>query len=89
MAQSLVTTTETAPLLLDEVTAQADARRTEQLLEVLRALSLERQVILFTHDERVAGWAERTLDAPRDRLVRLRGGRQREESARARVVASA
>jgi exonuclease SbcC len=90
MAQSLVTTGETAPLLLDEVTAQADARRTEQMLEVLRALSLERQVILFTHDERVAGWAERRLASPRDRVVRLRGRRRpSDESVSLRVVASA
>jgi exonuclease SbcC len=71
MAQHLVTTPETAPLLLDEVTAQADAERRAALLEVLHALSAERQIVLFTHDAEVAAWAERTLAGPRDRLIRL------------------
>ena len=59
MAQQLVTTGETAPLLLDEVTAQADAERKVQLLDVLHELSAERQIVLFTHDDDVAAWAER------------------------------
>jgi uncharacterized protein YhaN len=71
MAQHLVTTGETAPLLLDEVTAQADADRKRQLLAVLHHLSRERQVVLFTHDDEVADWAEQTLQAPRDAVVRL------------------
>ncbi len=73
MAQHLVTTGETAPLLLDEVTAQADPERRAGLLRVLHELSRERQVILFSHDEAVAAWAERSLAAPRDCLVRLAG----------------
>ncbi len=71
MAQHLVTTGETAPLLLDEVTAQADPERRAGLLRVLHELSQERQVVLFSHDEAVADWAERVLAEPRDRLVRL------------------
>ncbi len=71
MAQHLVTTDETAPLLLDEVTAQADPERRAGLLRVLHELSRERQVILFSHDDAVAAWAERSLDPARDRLVRL------------------
>ena len=71
MAQQLATTGETAPLLLDEVTAQADSERKAQLLEVLHELSSERQIVLFTHDDDVAAWAERGLDGERDRLVRL------------------
>jgi len=71
MAQHLSTTGETAPLLLDEVTAQADRARATAMLEMLHRLSAERQVILFTHDELVAAWAERTLDGVRDRLIRL------------------
>ena len=73
MAQHLVTTGETAPLLLDEVTAQADPDRTAQLLEMLRGLSDERQVVLFTHDPNVATWAEDTFDGERNRLVMLPG----------------
>jgi exonuclease SbcC len=71
MAQHLVITGETAPLLLDEVTAQADADRKRQLLAVLHHLSRERQIVLFTHDDEVAEWADRTLEAPRDAVVRL------------------
>jgi hypothetical protein len=72
MAQHLVTTGETAPLLLDEVTAQADTDRKRQLLGVLHRLSQERQVVLFTHDDEVADWADRSLQTPRDSVVRLR-----------------
>ncbi len=71
MAQHLVTTNESAPLLLDEVTAQADGERRAGLLRVLHELSHERQVILFSHDDAVADWAESALSAPRDSLVRL------------------
>lgn len=71
MAQQLATTGETAPLLLDEVTVQADADRKIQLLRVLHELSAERQIVLFTHDDDVVTWAEGALDDVRDRLVRL------------------
>jgi len=72
MAQQLATTGETAPLLLDEVTVQADAERKRELLGVLHELSAERQIILFTHDDDVVDWASRTLAEPNDRLVELR-----------------
>ena len=72
MAQQLATTGETAPLLLDEVTVQADAERKRQLLGVLHELSTERQIILFTHDDDVIDWAARTLAEPSDRLIELR-----------------
>ena len=71
MAQQLATTGETAPLLLDEVTAQADAGRKVQILDVLHELSAERQIVLFTHDDDVAAWAERALEDERDRLIPL------------------
>ena len=71
MAEHLVTTGETAPLLLDEVTAQADGERRTGILEMLHELSRERQVILFSHDAEVAAWAADKLEAPRDRLVSL------------------
>jgi uncharacterized protein YhaN len=72
MAQQLATTGETAPMLLDEVTVQADAERKLQLLGVLHELSAERQIILFTHDDDVITWAAHTLDGMRDRLIELR-----------------
>jgi hypothetical protein len=71
MAEHLVTTNERAPLILDEVTAQSDAERKVQMLQVLHRLSAERQVVLFTHDDDVVAWAQEALQAPQDRLVRL------------------
>ena len=71
MAEHLVTTDEMAPLLLDEVTAQADSERKRRLLDVLHDLSADRQVILFSHDEEVLAWAADSLAEPRDRLIRL------------------
>jgi exonuclease SbcC len=71
MAEHLVTTAETAPLLLDEVTAQADPERKRRVLEVLHSLSADRQVILFSHDDDVVAWAADSLSEPRDRLIRL------------------
>jgi hypothetical protein len=71
MAEHLVTTNERAPLLLDEVTAQSDPERKRRMLDVLHALSADRQVILFSHDAEVVDWASQSLCEPRDRLVRL------------------
>jgi recombinational DNA repair ATPase RecF len=71
MAEHLVTTDERAPLLLDEVTAQSDPKRKRRILDVLHALSADRQVILFSHDTEVVEWASTSLSEPRDRLVRL------------------
>lgn len=71
MAEHLVTTDETAPLLLDEVTAQSDPERKRRMLDVLHALSADRQVILFSHDDEVVAWAASSLRDPRDRLIRL------------------
>jgi ABC-type lipoprotein export system ATPase subunit len=71
MAEHLVITAERAPLLLDEVTAQADGARKRELLDVLHRLSQDRQVILFTHDDEVLAWADASLRGPQDALVRL------------------
>jgi uncharacterized protein YhaN len=71
MAEHLVTTDDMAPLLLDEVTAQADSDRKRRVLAVLHELSADRQVILFSHDEDVVAWAADLLSEPRDRLIRL------------------
>ena len=71
MAEHLVTTREKAPLLLDEVTAQADNDRERAILDMLLALATERQLILFTHDDAVLSWAESHLRADRHRIVRL------------------
>lgn len=71
MARHLVTTDETAPLLLDEVTAQSDAARSMELMRTLLSLSSERQIIVFTHDEAVVTWAEANLAPPQHRVFRL------------------
>ena len=71
MAEHLVTPGEMAPLLLDEVTAQADTERKRRILDVLHELSADRQVILFSHDDEVLAWAADSLAEPRDRLIRL------------------
>ncbi len=71
MAEHLVTTSEKAPLLLDEVTAQADNDRERAILDMLLALATDRQLILFTHDDAVLSWAEAHLQADRHRIMRL------------------
>ena len=71
MTEHLVTTGETAPLFCDEVTAQADDERRGSLLAMLHELSRQRQVVLFTHDRRIADWAAGRADADRDRIVLL------------------
>lgn len=81
MAEHLVRPGEVAPLLLDEVTAQSDGRRKRELLDVLHHLSHERQVILFSHDDDVAGWARTALEEPRDRLIELPDPRMRDGGA--------
>lgn len=71
MAQHLVTTAESAPMLLDEVTAQADADRKRAILDMLQALAVERQLVLFTHDDAVLAWAENHLKGDSNRVIRL------------------
>jgi DNA repair protein SbcC/Rad50 len=78
MAEHLVTTDESAPLLLDEVTAQSDPERKLRMLDVLHALSADRQIVLFSHDAEVMEWAALTLREPRDRLIRLGSSTSRE-----------
>jgi ABC-type lipoprotein export system ATPase subunit len=73
MAQHLVTTGETAPLFLDEVTAQADDTRRLALLGILHELSRGRQVVVFTHDPRIGDWATQHLDSARDVVISLVG----------------
>lgn len=69
LAEHLCTTGESAPLLLDDVTVQADDDRTLAILELLHAISAERQVVLFSQEDAVLDWAEQRLTAPQDALV--------------------
>jgi DNA repair protein SbcC/Rad50 len=67
LAEILATTGETCPLILDDVLVQSDRVRKRALLDVIRAVSRERQVILFTQEDDVLDWARANLDE-RDRL---------------------
>ncbi len=72
LAEHLATTeNESCPLLLDDVTVQADGERTERILELLQRLSADRQVILFAQESFVADWARAHLDLQRDKLIEL------------------
>jgi DNA repair exonuclease SbcCD ATPase subunit len=72
MAEHLTTTGESCPLLLDDVTAQCDEEgRKQAVLDLLHALSRERQVVLFTQEREVLRWAEEKLSPEADRLIRL------------------
>jgi DNA repair exonuclease SbcCD ATPase subunit len=71
MAQHLVTTAESAPMLLDDVTAQADSDRREAILDMLLTMAADRQLVLFTHDDAVRAWAERRLAGDPHRLIEL------------------
>jgi DNA repair exonuclease SbcCD ATPase subunit len=71
MAAHLTRKGEVCPLILDDVVVHADSRRTRAMLELLHELSRERQVILFSQEEEVLAWAQATLEAGRDALIRL------------------
>lgn len=71
LARHLTRTEEVCPLLLDDVTVQSDADRTKGILSLLKAVSQERQVILFSQEEDVLAWAEINLGSASDRLLRL------------------
>ena len=79
LASLLVKRDEKAPLLLDEVTAQSDDIRSAAILTTLHDISRERQIVLFSHDDDVAEWAEANLDHEVDALIRLsaRAGKPR------------
>ena len=66
---------EPCPLILDDPLATSDAARRRVLLETLLAVSEERQVILFTHEEDQRRWAAERLTARRHHLEQLGGDR--------------
>ncbi|MGW6449282.1 ATP-binding protein [Lentzea sp. NPDC055074] len=68
LAQHLAT--EACPLLLDDVTVQADDARTRAVLDLLLQLSADRQIVLFAQDAAVAEWAQERL-GERDVLHQL------------------
>jgi uncharacterized protein YhaN len=71
LAHHLVQAGTTSPLLLDDVTVQADSKRTLQILEWLHELSRDQQVVLFAQQSLVADWARQNLTDPQDAVVEL------------------
>ncbi|ANZ34900.1 hypothetical protein BBK82_01200 [Lentzea guizhouensis] len=68
LAQHLAT--ESCPLLLDDVTVQADDVRTRAVLDLLLRLSEDRQIVLFAQETAVVEWARERL-GDRDALHQL------------------
>jgi uncharacterized protein YhaN len=69
LAQHLTTTNETCPLLLDDVTVQADDERARQVLDLLLSLSEQRQIVLFAQESTVAAWAAQNLTGKPEHLL--------------------
>jgi len=69
LADHLTRGHDSCPLILDDVTVHADSVRTTAILALLRQISVERQVILFTQEGQVASWAREHLTSP-DHAVR-------------------
>jgi hypothetical protein len=68
LAQHLAS--EPCPLLLDDVTVQADDARTRAVLDLLLQLSADRQIVLFAQESAVVEWARERL-GERDVLHQL------------------
>lgn len=71
MARHLTQPEEVCPLLLDDATVQSDADRTKGILSLLKSISQERQIILFSQEEDVLAWAAANMDPSRDRILTL------------------
>ena len=71
LSQVLSGTTETPPLIFDDVTTQSDNTRTVAVMELLHELSTEHQVILFTQEDEVVEWAQQNIDPSRDKIIPL------------------
>jgi DNA repair protein SbcC/Rad50 len=72
LAEHLADKKAVSPLLLDDVTVQADPTRTEAILAMCKALAEEgRQVVLFAQEPTVAAWAEQHLRDDRHSVIRL------------------
>jgi DNA repair exonuclease SbcCD ATPase subunit len=72
LAEHLADKKAVSPLLLDDVTVQADPTRTEAILTMCKALAEEgRQVVLFAQEPTVAAWAEQHLRDDRHSVIRL------------------
>jgi exonuclease SbcC len=72
LAEHLAKNRAVSPLLLDDVTVQADPTRTCAILNMCKTLAEEgRQVVVFAQEPTVADWAADNLTEPQHKLVRL------------------
>ncbi len=72
LAEALGDRKESAPLFLDDATVHSDADRTLRFLDLLLALSDERQIVVFSQEQEVREWAAGRLGQdPRHRLIEL------------------
>jgi AAA domain-containing protein len=71
LAEHLTVPGESCPLLLDDITVQADDNRTTAILDLLLTLSAHRQVVLFAQESAVRSWANTHLDGERNALREL------------------
>lgn len=85
LADELTGKDEVCPLLLDEVTVHCDARRKTRILETLKSLAADRQVILFSQEQAVLDWAREHLEEGRDRLIQLKSSARVGETSRREV----
>jgi len=67
----LTKSSESSPVIFDDVTTQSDSTRTEAILELLHEISREQQVIMFSQEDHVRRWSESHLSSSRDKLVPL------------------
>lgn len=61
LATHLSKVDESVPLVLDDVTVQADPERTRATLDLLLELTAEHQIVLFTQEPEVVQWATENL----------------------------
>ncbi|MEE8537210.1 MAG: AAA family ATPase [Acidobacteriota bacterium] len=71
VANLLTSSTESCPLLVDDITAQWDTDRTVAVLDLLRRLSEQRQVVVFSQEVDVLAWAEKHLADESNGFIRL------------------
>ncbi len=72
LAEHLAKKQTVSPLLLDDVTVQADPTRTAAILGACKVLAEEgRQIVLFAQEPSVADWATENLSEPPHKLIRL------------------
>jgi uncharacterized protein YhaN len=71
LAEQLVKSGESCPLLLDDVTVHADRDRAEQMMRLLLGVAGRHQVVLFTQQDQVREWARAHLDGEHHALREL------------------